>query len=129
MLFVLTHFRGAKPFHTFAGNALCLAAFPGRKTVSHFCWKCSLSCRISRAQNRFTLLLEMLFVLPHFPGAKPFHTFAGNALCLDAFPGRKTVPHFCWKCSLSCRISRAQNRFTLLLEMLFVLPHFPGAKP
>src|SRR5690606_39578747 len=107
-----------------------------RKTASHFCWKCFLSNALSYA--------------------KPLRTFAGNALCLTHFPTqnrfalllemlsfqrivlRKTATHFCWKCSLSHAFSYAkplrtfagnalclthfptQNRFALLLEMLFV---------
>src|SRR5690606_32601502 len=104
--------------------------------AAHFCWKCSLSDALSYA--------------------KALHTFAGNALCLTHCPAqnrfallldmlfvrriflRKPASHFCWKCSLSDALScakplrtfagnalflthyPAQKRFKLLLEMLFV---------
>ncbi|WP_192798790.1 hypothetical protein [Brucella intermedia] len=56
------------------------------------------ACRISLTQNRFALLLEMLW-LAALSYAKPLHTFAGNVL--------------------ACRICLTQNRFALLLEMLY----------
>ncbi|MBA8849967.1 hypothetical protein FHW20_000871 [Ochrobactrum intermedium] len=39
------------------------------------------------------------------------------ALSLRIIP-RKTAPHFCWKCLLFFTHYPAQNRFSLLLEML-----------
>src|SRR5690606_27980805 len=81
--------------------------------------------RLVPPQNRFALLLEMLFLYA-LSDAKPLRTFAGNAMSLRIIP-RKNASHFCWKCFVSTHYP-TQNRFALLLEMLclYALSH---AKP
>src|SRR6185312_9135543 len=92
----LSHFRTQNRFALLL-EMLFVCRISGRKTASHFCWKCFCSAA--------------------FPDAKPLHTFAGNAFVLPHFrtqnrfalllemllfcriSGRKTASHFCWKCS------------------------------
>src|SRR5690606_5293893 len=114
----------AKPLRTFAGNALCLTHCPTqnrfarllemlfvsrivlRKTASHFCWKCSLCHSFPYAKQLYTLA-ENALCLTHCPTQNRFALLL-EMLFVSRILLRKTAPHSCWKCSLSHALSYAK---------------------